>query len=155
MWYSFQWKWPPPPPRGQSALFLTRMREKKFSGSKCKIYPALWWGTPPPDPPPARLRRSLAILVEIIWIFDTPPKNKGPWRVYNTQLTFSPSRLKQDAMASLNNSPSRLNPIKPKGGGGHIVPPTIKCSPLLTVLVRFPPNLVTFPRILLQIILIS
>ena len=46
-----------------------------------------------------------------------------------------------------------LNPINPKdGGGGTIMPPAINMFAALRVFVRFSPNLVTFPIMLLQII---
>ena len=39
---------------------------------------------------------------------------------------------------------SYINPIKPKGG---TMPPTINLFPTPRVCIRFPPNLVTFPKI--------
>ena len=78
--------------------------------------PALGWGdTHPRGHPPRPSPRSVASLPRNsrrrsahLDFRPPPPKNFGPWRVYDIELTFLPSRLKQGALASFKNSPSRL-----------------------------------------------
>ena len=87
-----------------------------------------------PPPPPPCLRKEGVLYRPT----NTPHFLSGKINIYKIKIP----------------SQNDVNPMKSGGGGGHNVSPTINNVLFVTprVFVRFLPNLVTFPIILLEII---